>query len=83
MESHDTKSCPVVPSDISALKWVGMGATKTARVAEPTMEPRPAVMTVCPVASLIAKPDALIVATAGEEELQSTLPVTSIINPLA
>src|SRR5450759_5056793 len=27
MESHDTKSCPVVPSDISALKWVGMGAT--------------------------------------------------------
>jgi hypothetical protein len=40
-------------------------------------------MTVCPVATLIAKPDAVIVATAGDEELQSTLPLTSFINPLA
>ena len=83
MESHETKSCPVVPSDTSTLKWVGMGATKTARVAEALMELTLAVITVCPVAALIAKPDAVIVATAGEEELQSTLPLTSFINPLA
>jgi hypothetical protein len=83
MESHETKSCPVVPSDTSTLKWVGMGATKTARVTEPTVEPRLAEMTVCPVAALMANPDAVIVATAGEEELQSTLPVTSFIKPLA
>jgi hypothetical protein len=62
---------------------VGMGATKTARVPEPLMEPALAVITVCPVATLIAKPDAVIVATTGEEELQSTLPLTSFISPLA
>lgn len=83
MESHETKSCPVVPSDISTLKWVGMGATKTARVAEPLVEPTLAVITVCPIAALIARPDAVIVATAGVEEVQSTLPLTSFINPLA
>lgn len=60
-----------------------MGATKMARVAEPLTEPTLAVMTVCPLAALIARPDAVIVATAGEEELQSTLPLTSFINPLA
>jgi hypothetical protein len=60
-----------------------MGATKTVRVTEPTVEPRLAVMTVCPVAALMANPDAVIVATAGEEELQSTLLVTSFIKPLA
>ena len=83
MESHDTKSCPVVPTDISALKFVGMGVAVTTRVVEPLMEPTLAEMTVCPIAALIAKPDAVIVATAGEEEPQSTLLLTSFINPLA
>lgn len=83
MESHDTKSCPVVPSDMSTLKLVGMGVTDTARFAEPMVELRVAEMIVCPVATLIAKPDAVIVATLGVKEFQSTLPLMSLISPLA
>lgn len=50
MVFQDTKSCPVVPSDISTLKFVGAGVGETARLTEPPMEPRLAVMTVCPFA---------------------------------
>src|ERR1700730_4744144 len=57
-----------------------MGAI--ARVVEPLMEPTLAAMTVCPLARPIAKPPKLIVATAGDEEFQSALLVTSLVNPL-
>ena len=72
-----------MPTDISALKFVGTGVAVTVRVVEPLMEPTLAEMTVCPIAWPIAKPPELIVATAGEEEFQSALLVTSIVNPLA
>jgi hypothetical protein len=58
-----------------------MGAT--ASVVEPLMEPTLAEMTVCPLAWPTAKPPELIVATAGAEEFQSALLVTSFVNPLA
>ena len=83
MESQETKSCPVVPTDISALKLVGPGVTDTARLAEAETDPRFAVTTVCPVAWPVAKPEKSIVATAGNEEPQMTLLVTSFVNPLA
>jgi hypothetical protein len=81
MESHDTKSCPVVPTDISTLKVVGMGVAVTTRVVEPPMEPILAAMTVCPLAWPAAKPLALMVATAGEEEFQSALLVQPHVDP--
>jgi hypothetical protein len=81
MVSHDMKSCPVVPSDMSTLKSVGTGVTD--RSVAPMMEPIFAMMTLCPAASPLAKPAELMTATAGDEELQSTLLVTSLINPLA
>jgi hypothetical protein len=68
---------------MSTLKFVGVGEAETARVAEPLMDPILAVMRVCPVATLRAKPVELIVAAVGDEELQSTLSVTSFISPLA
>jgi hypothetical protein len=81
MESHDTNSCPVVPSDMSTLKLVGIGKTDTA--VEPLMGPMLAVITLCPAAWPLANPAEVIVSTVGEEEFQSTLLVTSPINPLA
>ena len=68
---------------MSTLKLVGMGVTETLRFAEPVIDPKLAEITVCPVAALVAKPDASIIATAGDVELQSTLVLTSFIKPLA
>lgn len=56
-------------------------ASKTVKLEDTTNEPVVALMFVCPEPTLIASPVALIVATEGEEELQTTVLVTSSVVP--
>lgn len=57
-------------------------ASETVKVADAANEPEVALTVVCPEAVLIATPLAFIVATAGAEELQTTLVVISSVVPL-
>jgi hypothetical protein len=54
-------------------------AVETVSVVEPLTDPKAAVMVLFPVATLVARPRALIVATADEDELQSTDAVRSCV----
>jgi hypothetical protein len=70
----------VVPNDIEGAAGVTLMETSVAGVTvsavEPTLEPKVAVIVVCPVARLVASPtlgaELLMVATAGTELLQAT-----------
>ena len=73
-------NCLVLPNDIEGTAGVMLIEIKVAGVTvsavEPTMEPKVAVIVVCPVATLVASPMVgaalLTVATAGTELLQAT-----------
>jgi hypothetical protein len=56
-------------------KW----AVDTVSVVEPLTEPDPALIVAVPVATLVARPWPLMVATAAEEDVQSTVPVMSCV----
>jgi hypothetical protein len=82
-------NCLVLPNDIEGTAGVTLIETKvagvTVRGVEPMIDPRVAVIVVCPVAALFASPilgaALLIVATAGTELLQATELVISRVLP--
>jgi len=73
-------NCLVVPNDIEGTAGVTLIEIKvagvTVRAVEPMVDPKVAVIVVCPVVTLVANPilgaALLIVATAGTELLQAT-----------
>jgi hypothetical protein len=58
-----------------------IGEPPTVSVADPLIDPEVAVMVVVPRLTLMARPEALIVATSGLEELQDTLPISACVLP--
>ena len=82
-------NCLVLPNDMEGTTGVTLIEIKvagvTVRVVEPLLDPKVAVIVVCPVARLVASPilggALLIVATAGTELLQATEPLILRVLP--
>lgn len=79
-------NCWMLPTGIEGFRGVirieTRGATVTVSPVDPLIEPNVAWIVEVPCATLVAKPNALIVATLGAEELQAAEEVTSCVPPL-
>jgi hypothetical protein len=66
---------------VTAIDARVLGGAGTVRVAVPLMPLTVAVMVIEPVATAVARPDELIVATAALEDAQAAVAVTSAVEP--